>query len=286
MTLRRITHPNGLVTWQSPLLHARGVAHGFSTRHGGVSPEPYATLNLGPLTKGVGDLNAHVSENFRRVREALGFGRRYRCAVKQVHGCNVWRTPGQPTMEKQSPEADAIVSDDPGAMLCIRVADCVPILLASDDGAWVAAVHSGWRSTVANVIGQTIERLRESFDARVDQTVAAIGPCISAEHFEVGGEVADAFEGAGLGEHVIWPGHTATGTSQLPSTAAGKPHADLRGAVRQQLLAAGVPADRIDTTDACTYRDADDFFSHRRDVTHQGQADTGRMAALIGLAEA
>jgi len=283
MPLDRQTHPNGTAAYHSPLLRDRGIPHGFTTRLGGMSREPYRSLNLGPLTKGVGDQNACVSENFRRVRDALGFERRYRCSVKQVHGCAVWQTPGKPTMEKQSPEADAIITQDPQAMLCIRVADCVPILIAGDEGSWVAAVHSGWRSTVANVAGKTIDRIQQTVGTRTEKMAVAIGPCISVDHFEVGSEVADAFDQAGLGNFVSRPDTPATGTSQLQQTSPTKPHVDLRGSVKQQLLDAGIAEDRIDTTDACTYANQNDFFSHRRDVTHHGQPDTGRMAALIGL---
>jgi copper oxidase (laccase) domain-containing protein len=100
---------------------------------------------------------------------------------------------------------------------------------------------------------------------------AAIGPCISAEHFEVGPEVAEAFARAGLGDTV----------REQPGA---RPHVDLRAAVEQQLRGRDVL--RIDTSDRCTYRDAEEFYSYRRDVTHAGRGHTGRLGALIGVREA
>lgn len=258
--LERIEHPNGLVTYQSPRLREIGVIHAFSTRVGGVSDGPYASLNLGPLTKGgYTDHNTSVSENFRQLRKAIGAERTMRTVVKQVHGCEIWRPPPEPVRAGEEPEADAMVTENPLHLLVIRVADCVPILLASKDGRRVAAIHAGWRGLVTGVIPNTVERFGPV-------GAAAIGPCISAEHFEVGEEVVAEFDEANLNDTV-------------DRTAYTKPHIDLRAAARLQLERAGVV--EVDTTNRCTYRDADEFFSHRRDVTHQGQLTTGRMAAVI-----
>lgn len=258
--LQRITHPHGIVTYQSPLLREIGVIHAFSTRVGGVSGGPYASLNLGPLTKGgYTDHNTSVSENFRRLRRAIGAERTMRTVVKQVHGCEIWQPPAEPVRAGDEPEADAIITGNPLHFLVIRVADCVPILLASADGGRVAAIHAGWRGLVAGVIPETVERFGPV-------GAAAIGPCISLDRFEVGDEVAAAFDGANLGDTIGRTAHT-------------KPHIDLRAAARLQLQRAGVT--HVDITDRCTYRDADEFFSHRRDVTHQGQPTTGRMTAVI-----
>jgi len=253
--LERVEHDNGVVTYQSPLLREWRIVHAFTTRIGGVSREPYDTLNLGVLTKGPGsDANTSVAENFRRVRAALGVEKHFRVEAHQVHEASVWEAPDKPVKWADAPCADAIVTDRPGRLLCIRTADCVPILLATTDGQHVAAVHAGWRGLVAGVIEAAVGRLPRP-------AVAAIGPCISAEHFEVGEQVAQHFEAA----HV--------------DRSRDRPHVDLPGAAAARLRARGVK--HIDTTGRCTYRDADAFFSHRRDVTHRGQADTGRMAALI-----
>ncbi len=261
--LQRVEHDNGVVTYQSPLLREVGVIHAFSTRIGGVSVGPFASLNLGSLAKRTApDENILVSENYRRFRRALGAVKLRRVEVNQVHGCEVWHPPAKPIRPADAPQADAMISQSPGAMLTVRTADCVPILLSDLSGRSVAAVHAGWRSVVAGVVSRTINALRKTFNVEPHQLIAAIGPSIGVDHFEVGEEVASAFEQAGL--------------SSTIDRSRTKPHIDLRSAVRQQLLTEGLEPANIDTTDRCTYRDADEFFSHRRD-----NGLTGRMAAII-----
>lgn len=250
--LLRIEHDGGVVTYQSPRLRERGIVHAFSTRLGGISRGAYASLNLGPLTKGAGDDNTAIAENYRRLRRALGVERLPRVECRQVHGGEVWRPRQALVRLADAPCADAIVCDVPGRLLVIRTADCVPVLLACDDQ--VAAVHAGWRGVVADVVPHAVAAMR-------GPVTAAIGPAIGVEHFEVGPEVAAAFEAHGLGEAV-------------DHGRGDKPHIDLVRAVTAQLQRAGVA--EIDTTDRCTYRDAGEFFSHRRDA-----GVTGRMAAVI-----
>ncbi|MEM9414021.1 MAG: polyphenol oxidase family protein [Planctomycetota bacterium] len=220
--LERAPLDDAVIAYQSPLLRGLGVPHAFGTRHG--------------------DADA--------ITRTLGLDSRQWVTVRQVH-CNTVasaeNTPGC--------DADAVVLDDPAHATRIVTADCVPILLASTDGRRVAAIHAGWRGLVAGVIEQAAARLNAPF-------IAAIGPCISASHFEVGPEVADHFDPA----HVILK-HGAN------------PHVDLSAAAAARLYTLGTQA--IDRTDRCTYRDAKDFYSHRRDVTHHGAKKTGRMPHLI-----
>jgi YfiH family protein len=159
-------------------------------------------------------------------------------------------------------KADALVTDDPNRLLAVRVADCVPILLATRDGERVAAVHAGWRGIVAGVLPRAAQILAEDFP---DELLAAIGPCISFEAFEVGSEVLAEFRSV-FGD-----------AAPIRANSDGKGHVNLREAARLQLLSLDVPQAQIDTTDRCTKRDADEFFSHRRD-----KGVTGRMAAVIG----
>ena len=262
--LNRITYPNGVCLYHSPLLTRAGVRHAFTTRIGGVSTGPYASLNLGQQEHAPeSDRAVHIAANFRRVREAIGAQKLVRVEVKQVHGAEVWVPPADPIKPQQVPEADAIATDRPNALLCVRVADCVPVLLASDTGLVVAAVHAGWRGILAGVVPAACRTLRDHFDIRPSRLLAAVGPCISVEHFEVGPEVAQAFKSAGLDKTV---------EDRSPC----RPHVDLRSAVRRELEGAGVEVDRVELADRCTYRDAQEFFSHRRD-----RGMTGRMAAVI-----
>ncbi len=266
--LRRRTANNGPVYYVSPLLEARGeggVPHAFSTRLGGLSPPPFDSLNLGnPSGCDIQDDYPRIYENFALLQSAIRCGDRPRCWVHQVHGGEVVRVRRGDAFEN-GPKADALVSDDPSRLMSVRVADCVPVLMASDDGKVVAAVHAGWRGVIAGVVPRAIAALREMTDIPL---VAAIGPCIGFDAFEVGPEVIEQFEAA------------FDDRSLVRRRDDGKGHVDLRRAIQQQLLKIGVPADRIDTTDRCTFRDENEFFSHRRD-----RGVTGRMAAVIGAVE-
>jgi polyphenol oxidase len=255
------TSPEGVAYYVSPVLDRAGVPHAFSTRVGGVSPPPFDALNLG-IAGGVEvrDDPDRVAQNYARLLRAIGCETRSRCAVHQVHAADVLRVrcdaefvPGQC--------ADALMTDDATKLLSITTADCVPVLFATTDGRTVAAAHAGWRGVVAGVVTNTIRAMPEV------PLIAAIGPCIGFDAFEVGGEVLDAFA-AHFGERV---------SSFSRRDADGKGHIDLRAAVRLQLIAAGIAPDRIDTADRCTFANADEFFSHRRD-----RGVTGRMASLIG----
>jgi YfiH family protein len=263
--LQRRTAANGVTFYASPLLERRGVPHAFSTRLGGISPAPFDSLNLGnPNGCAVQDDYERVWQNYRRLEAAAGCPGRELCYVHQVHGAALVRAEAGKSFDT-SAKADAVIGADPARVLSIRVADCVPILLATDDGRTVAAVHAGWRGVIAGAVPAALDAMRES--ATCANVVAAIGPCIGGEAFEVGPEVVDEFFRA-FGD-----------AAPLVRRSGEKGHIDLRAAVRLQLLRAGLSDDRIDTTDRCTYRDAEEFFSHRRD-----DGVTGRMAAIISPA--
>jgi YfiH family protein len=163
-------------------------------------------------------------------------------------------------------QADAIVLADPRRLAAVRVADCTSVLIASGDGRVVAAVHAGWRGVVGNIAGAAVAAMRE-MGARVDGMTAAVGPCIGAEAFEVGPEVAAEFERV-----------FGVGTPHVrPVGAEGKAMVDLKGALREQVVAAGVASSRVEVLPHCTVRDHKDFFSHRRE-----KGVTGRMVGIIG----
>jgi polyphenol oxidase len=257
---------DNVVYYVSPVLAAAGAPHAFSTRLGGVSAAPFDSMNLGTLGSGeagVQDALENIRANQRRLRAAIGCEGREACNVHQVHGAVVVTArPGEGFENGQ--RADAIVSDDPGRVVSVKYADCVPILLASPQGRAVAAVHAGWRGVIAGVLPAAVAKLAEVGGCRAGAVTAAIGPCIGLEQFEVGPEVLAAF--------------VARFGADAPVRRVGeKGRVDLAEAVRRQLTEAGVPADRIDATDRCTFRDGDEFFSHRRD-----RGVTGRMAAFIG----
>jgi hypothetical protein len=253
----------GVTFYRSPLLTRVGVPHAFSTRVGGVSDGPFASLNLGnPSTGDLRDPATNIDENWRRLAGASGIGDRPIRRVSQVHGCGVIDADARTDLSTTT--ADAIVTRDSSCAAAVRIADCVPILLSSDDGKAVAAVHAGWRGVVAGVLPATLRHMRRHGASNI---IAAIGPCIGFDAFEVGPEVVTTFEN-------LFPSNPPVNLNEN-----GKGRIDLRDAVRRQLLDAGVTPENIDTTDRCTVRDADEFFSHRRDA-----GLTGRLAAAIAPA--
>jgi YfiH family protein len=263
--MERRTAVNGVTYYASPLFEQRDIPHAFSTRLGGVSPAPFDTLNLGnPNGCAVQDHAARVWQNYRRLEEAAGCPGRELCHVHQVHGAAVVRA-AQNESFNTSARADAIVTDDPARVASVRVADCVPILLADGDGRTVAAVHAGWRGVIAGAVTAALKAMRA--DGSSDPFVAAIGPCIGGDAFEVGPEVVEEFFRV-FGDE-----------APLVRRVGKKGYIDLRQAVRLQLLRAGLPPEHVDVTDRCTHRDAGEFFSHRRD-----NGITGRMAAIISPA--
>ncbi|MEM8600178.1 MAG: peptidoglycan editing factor PgeF [Bacteroidota bacterium] len=177
----------------------------------------------------------------------------------QVHGAEVETVAAAGIYR----ERDALVTDQPGLLLAIQVADCAPVLLADPEARVVGAAHSGWRGTVANIAARTVAAM-QALGAEPSRMRAYVGPCISQAHFEVGPEVAAQFE-----ERFV----------VIPSPGA-KPHVDLKGVLRAQLLGAGLAEAHLDIDPGCTVADNDRFFSYRAE---KGQ--TGRMLGVVGLRE-
>lgn len=253
---------------RSGLLRSIGVPHGFSTRTGGVSPAPFDSLNFGnpsDLPAERKDPVENIRENWARLLAAIGAGGRRVEHVHQVHGAAV-RVVRVGDSAGPGVKADAIVTDDPGCIAEIRVADCAPVLLASEDGRVVAAVHAGWRGVIGEVARAAVEAMRGLGAARI---VAAVGPCISAAHFEVGPEVVEEFRRvfgarAPVGSH-----------PDAEAARAGKAYIDLKEALRLQLVAADVA--EVEVLPHCTVGEPGLFYSHRRD-----RGLTGRMVGVIG----
>lgn len=262
--LERCALREGVVVYRGARLAACGFTHAFTTRHGGVSAPPFDTMNLGiAQAPGEPDTDANVAANAARLMAAIGAPHAHLVRVRQVHGAEVRVCESDDRFGAPTLQADAMVSRWPQVAPCIRTADCVPVLLGCTATGMAAAVHAGWRGIVAGVVGQAVARMI-AMGAQADRVAAAIGPAIGCDAYEVGDEVAKAFEVAGLEAHVHrraeWP----------------RPHLDCAGAVRDQLQRAGVPADAVDGGNLCTVRDAGDFFSYRRDG-----ARSGRMGAVI-----
>jgi YfiH family protein len=231
----------------------------FTLRGGGVSVGPYAALNV---ASHVADAPQAVAENRRRVATAFDLPGEP-AWLTQVHGAEVVR------LGAQLPEqltADAAVTNQPGRVCAIQVADCLPVLFAARDGSVVGAAHAGWRGLAAGVLEGTIAAL----GVAPGQLRAWIGPGIGAANFEVGAEVRDRLLGA------AGPAGAAQAEAAFVANARGRWQCDLAALARQRLTACGLSA--IHGGGWCTFSDAERFFSFRRD------GRTGRMAALIWLA--
>lgn len=248
-----------------PLLRSRvlaPVAHGFSTRAGGVSGPPYASLNVGMRW---GDAQDNVLENRRRVAAACGADRL--CLVRQVHGAQVVCVTAKTSAETlAAAQADAICTDLPGVAVGIFTADCVPLLIADPVSGAVAAVHAGWRGVLAGVASATVAALVQTYGSRPCDLQVALGPAIGPCCFEVGTEVVAAFD------EELPAARVAGAIRDVDPSAGKKPHIDLKRALLAALEAAGVPRVQIDAGAECTMCDpAGRFYSYRRDNTQTGQ---------------
>ena len=231
--------------WHAP----RSVRAGTTTRLGGVSTGAYASLNLGDH---VADDPASVASNRARLVAALQLPSEP-LWLRQEHGTRVVVHDGSHGF----PEADAAVAFEPGRVLAILTADCLPVVLASRDGARLGVAHAGWRGLAAGVIETTIKTL----GIPPSELVAWLGPAIGATAFEVGGEVREAFVS-----------HDADSAAAFTENARGRWQANLYSLAKRRLLLHGVTS--VSSIEACTFIDTARFYSFRR------HAVTGRMATL------
>lgn len=221
-----------------------------TTRHGGVSCGGYASLNLGDH---VGDAAEAVRENRARVCASLPAEPLW---LRQVHGCAV----SEAGRDRPGVEADAALARLPGLVCVVMTADCLPVLLCDRSGSVVAAAHAGWRGLCAGVIERTIAAM----GVAGPELLAWLGPAIGPAAFEVGEEVRRAFVAV-----------DAAAGAAFVARGGGKWNADLYLLARQRLAACGVGA--VYGGEACTFAEAERFFSFRRD------GETGRMGTLIWL---
>jgi hypothetical protein len=282
-----------------PLAKLDWIVHGFSTRPGGASElertregrkTPEKVLNLG-FTEW--DTRAHVLENRRNFFAALSASAMRQIGMRQIHS-DIVRVANSADAEPsaQAAKADALITNQPGLLLTVQAADCVPILLADKKRHAIAAIHSGWRGTLQRIAEKALGRMQMEFGTRPRDVIAALGTGIGQCCFEVGPEVAaeyaakfpnarewfqGPFDSLARGDNdpnwLPWltmrpPGH------QPP---APRVRLDLIAANRSILSAVGVPAENIVSSGFCTACRTDRFFSFRRERV------TGRMMAAIGI---
>jgi len=234
------------------------INHGIFTRSSGCSNPPFHRLNVG---QGIGDNRSHVEKNRRIVAECMQAEELV--FLDQVHGSRVLTLSrhhgGLPGCgAAQALIADAVVTDMPEKFLVIQVADCQSVLLYEPDRQVVANVHSGWRGSILNIIGRTVDAMQDHFGCRPDRVRAGIGPSLGpccAEFVNYKSEIPANF----------WPYKDSNN------------HFDFWSISRDQLMQAGVAEKNIESSQICTRCRTDDFFSYRAAKT------TGRFAAVIGL---
>lgn len=257
---------NSMMLQRSEILTKAGFTHAFSTRQGGVSVAPFHSADFALLRDAVA-----LRENQRRLALALGFDPSRLFQAEQVHGAAVF-VPGQsaedlnlgklPDVEvARYAKADALVAREPGDTVGVRVADCVPILVADQGNGRVAAIHAGWKGVVADVIGHALAALEPGAPSEL---VAAIGPCIGACCFEVSHDVAEKIAAA------------STPACIVSRHAPLKAMVDLRLAAAAQLARLGMDGARVEQVGGCTRCDAAMYYSFRRDGD-----DAGRLLAVI-----
>jgi polyphenol oxidase len=274
--------------------------HGFSTRAGGVT-EAYRRgeddkrldLNLGFTTH---DSEQNVLENRRRFLAALGSGGGQDSTAKlvtlrQIHSNQVLRVDGTMAADRAVLSGDGLMTDEPGVILGIQTADCIPVLVADTKKRAVAALHAGWRGTVNRIVESGIGKMRLEFGSDPRDLIAAVGPGIGQCCYAIGEEVLHEFQSQFSYANELFreiydsdpirnkypmlflsaraPGHSDIGP-QL--------HLDLAEANRRQLLDAGLPAESISVVGECTCCVPDRFFSHRGE-----RGFAGRMLSAIGV---
>ena len=241
--------------YASPLMEKHGIRAVFSNRAGGCSQGVFASLNTG---LDLGDLATHVHRNINRLCRHAGLPVPHQ--ARQVHGVDVLRCRGQGQMHRQ--DADIMLTVEQGVALGVRTADCLPVLLADTHAGVVAAVHAGWKGTVAGVVARAIREMC-ALGAQPERVMAALGPCIGSCCFEVGEDVACRLANAGGNESVQWR--------------EGRCFASLIRANCYQLMNAGVDASRLEYAGHCTCCSVSPlYFSYRRDQGH-----TGRQLSMI-----
>jgi polyphenol oxidase len=247
-----------------------GFKNGFSTRSGGVSPLPANALDLGNFRK---DEREYVMENRRRFLETLSADGWPIITAKQVHSASVRCVLDARDAEnarREQPVCDALMSDIERVLLAVQTADCLPIILADERTGAFAAVHAGWRGTLAGIVARTVEEMQMSYDTRAGDLRAACGPAIASCCFEVGPEVLAQFrEKYRYADELI---------SQRQEN--GKAHLDLSYANRRQLTDCGVQVDSIYDCGLCTVCRNDLFFSYRRE--NGSERPVGRLMGVIG----
>ncbi len=243
-----------------PLLENTGIVnHGFSTRLGGVSTGQWASMNISTTR---GDDPAHIEENRRRIARAIGVSVEDFTYTHQTHTTNVAAVKEE-DRGRRFMETDGMVTDVPGICLVTFYADCVPLFFVDPVKRVIGLSHSGWRGTAGKMGKVTVEKLRGTYGCKPDDILAAIGPSICQECYEVSGDVASRFD-----------------NDLSYRNENGKYQLDLWEANRRVLLEAGIRKEHIAVTNLCTHCNPELLFSHRTAGDRRGN-----LSAFLALKE-
>lgn len=249
---------HGISYWTFENLSQYPVVHFVTGKEGGEG----GNFNLG-LKAG---LPGQGAANREILSELMGIGEGKLFIPSQTHGANV-QVVTNDTISDKLQDTDALITAIPGICVAVLSADCVPVVVYDKRQQVVAAIHAGWRGTVARIVQKTIQGMKARFNSRGEDIVAGIGPSICQEVYEVGLEVVDQVEQAfGKDAKLVKQG------------APGKGYPDLWRANLIQLLEEGVPERNIEVAEICTFTNSDNFFSARKEP-----AGTGRFASGIML---
>ncbi|MBK5720695.1 peptidoglycan editing factor PgeF [Dysgonomonas sp. Marseille-P4677] len=262
------TDKNNIKILQFESFPDKNLFHFTSTIEGGASSDAYTSLNLGLYS---GDNTDCVNENKERIANVMGISVGNLYMPYQTHEDKILVI-DKLFLEKSDREKanslngiDALITDQKGICIGITTADCVPILIYDLKKNVLAAIHAGWKGTVAKIAAKTIKKMVDLFDCNTDDMIAGIGPCISQERFEVGEEVVDIFQEKGFIIEEIGYRNKKT----------GKMHFNLELTNKLIIHEAGIPFDNIECANLCTYSNPEMFFSARRQTIYSGRMVTG-----------
>ena len=267
-----------------PVLHSYLIGDGVvafsTTRQGGVSEGNYATFNINHYC---GDDEKAISINRSALCNLLHITDEQLVYPHQTHQTEVRAiTPSFYELTNDERNAflegvDVVMTDLPGVCIGVSTADCIPVLLYDEAHHAVAAVHAGWRGTVARIVKKTVEQLQEVYHTHPQQLRAVIGPGISLRNFEVGDEVYDAFLQADFPMDKMAKQYPVSASMKKEHSSSGslRWHLDLPECNRLQLIDCGLEKEQIQLSGICTYDRCDEFFSARRLGINSGRIFTG-----------
>jgi len=227
------------------------LTHAFCTRQGGVSREDYESLNM---SFNEGDDEYQVLKNWSKLAEAFAISVEQFLVVNQVHSDGIFVVPAQGSYFSSRAELDydAVVTSRPGVAICVKTADCVPVLLVDKKRKVIAVVHAGWRGSAAGITAKVVDLFVREYRSEPGDVLAAIGPSIGRCCYEVDAVCAGAFAQQKNGECFLFPQKNKE-----------RWMLDLAEANRRQLLSCGIPERNIEASGLCTSCRRDLFFSHR-----------------------